>query len=120
MTQIPARWKEVFNFSAWARRTVEHANEDDAWAALEADAKEMAGREVYIEEVDTGSCTLYLAKPIRVRVTGYETGRGKVNVNDDAEFVYIDPYVDFETLEDEITEESVWVYGRTHKWRKKP
>jgi hypothetical protein len=101
----------VLNLTVWAREHVEHPNEAAAWDALERDALMLINCDVYVEE--DGEFIDFLSAK-RARVTGYETRKGWVNVNEDSQYVYLDPYVDVEVEGHGLT----YTYGRTHQWRK--
>jgi hypothetical protein len=101
----------VLNLTVWAREHVEHPNEDAAWDALERDCLMLINCDVYVEE--DGEFIPFLT-PVKARITGYETRRGWVNMNEDAKAVYLDPYVDVEIE----GHGAAYTYGRTHFWRK--
>lgn len=105
----------VLHLDEWASVGVEHADEKQAWAALYDDAHALLGQEVYVSQVETGKSGVDTWEvPKKARVVAFEARPAYVNVNDDAEWYYIDPYVDVDV-------EGVgrrYTYGRTHKWRK--
>lgn len=109
----------VLNLTTWAREHVEHPNEEAAWDALERDALMLINCHVYVESVEDGhGGEERYPRPVKARVTGFETRRGWVNVNDDSKCIYLDPYVDVEILEPGFEKGAEWTYGRTHLWRK--
>ena len=105
----------VLHLNEWASVSVEHANEQEAWAALHDDAVALLGQEVYVDQVETGECGVdTYDPPVKARVVSFEARPGHTNTNDDYEWYYLDPYVDVDV-------EGIgkrYTYGRTHKWRK--
>jgi len=114
------RADEVLNLTEWAKQTVEHPDAASAWAAFEADAQMLTGRDVYVDTIESGRLEEAFGEGrVRARVTSVETRRGWVNVNDEWDAFYIDPYVDVALEGHDVADSSGWTYGRSHKWPKK-
>lgn len=107
------------DFDTWAKEQVEHATEEEAWAAFLADAAWLKGQTVWISGVETGHCErIEFDRPVLCTVTAVETRKGWVNVNEDPWVGYIDPYIDVRILAEGFPQGAGFTYGRSHTWKK--
>jgi hypothetical protein len=116
-TRLTVQADAVLNLTEWAREEVEHASAEEGWEAYYADRDALVGKEVYVTSVESGRCEeIEYDRPVKARIVGMNDE--DANMNDDHEWVYLDPYVDVAVLEDGVDKGAGFTFGRTHKWRK--